>query len=136
MPEDIEYQQLKIIMECRQDITDINKYIEELRQLKEKLEKNQELKNFLKISKALSEKNRLLIFQMLAEKKEMCICEFSIALDLKQSTISHHLLKLEENDLIEGIKSGKFIHYRIKKSGIRHYLQLVDKITNQQTLSE
>ena len=78
--------------------------------------------------------NRFLIFQMLIEKEEMCICEFSIALNLKQSTISHHLQKLEESDLIEGIKSGKFIHYRIKKSGIQKYLDLIDKIANLKTL--
>ncbi|MFX0138486.1 MAG: ArsR/SmtB family transcription factor, partial [Candidatus Hodarchaeota archaeon] len=132
---DIEYQQLKILMECKEDSIDVNEYINELKQLKENLKNNHEFKKFIKINKTLSEKNRLLIFQMLLLKDEMCICEFSITLDLKQSTISHHLQKLEDVDLIEGIKSGKFIHYRIKKSGIQNYLQLIDEITNKQTLN-
>ena len=130
MSEDIEYQQLKILMECKVDTTDFNKYIKELKQLKEKIETNQNFDKFLKITKALSEKNRFLMFQMLLENKEMCICEFSIALDLKQSTISHHLQKLEDSNLIEGVKSGKFIHYRIKESGIQKYLELIDGLTN------
>ena len=129
MPENIEYNQLKILMECKQDTTDINKYVEELRQLKEKLALDHNFHKFIKINKALSEKNRLLIFQLLLEKDEMCICEFSIALNLKQSTISHHLQKLEDANLIEGIKSGKFIHYRLKKPDVKDYLRLIENIS-------
>ena len=51
----------------------------------------------------------------LINKKEMCICELSTILDLSQPSISHHVKILEQAGLIEGVKSGKFIHYQIKK---------------------
>ncbi len=46
----------------------------------------------------------------------MCICELSTVLDLTQPTISHHVKILEQAGLINGVKSGKFIHYQVKKN--------------------
>ncbi|MHA1797564.1 MAG: ArsR/SmtB family transcription factor [Candidatus Helarchaeota archaeon] len=107
--------QLKTLSECKGEDENIRKLAMGLKDLKKKIEEKISFNNLIKIYKALSEKSRLLIFEMLLEKGEMCICEFSIALEKTQPTISHHIQKLENAGLIEGIKRGKFIHYRIKK---------------------
>ena len=127
MSEEIEYNQLKILMECKGDLTDPNKYVKDLKNLSEKIESNPEFKKIIKINKSISERNRLLILELLRENEEMCICELTFALDLSQQTISHHLQKLEDAKLIEGIKSGKFIHYRLKKTNIKNYLEIFKK---------
>ncbi|MHA1300697.1 MAG: ArsR/SmtB family transcription factor [Candidatus Helarchaeota archaeon] len=121
-----EDKQLKTLMECKGNLTDPRQYKEELIELRKSFESNSEFKKLIKISKALYEKNRLLILKLLQEKGEMCICELSIAFDLSQPTISHHLQKLEDAELIEGVKSGKFIHYRLKKSNIVSYSKIIE----------
>lgn len=128
MTDNIEYNQLKVLMECKGEGTDIEKYINKLLQLKVDLENNQEFNKIFQVFKAFAEKNRYLIFQLIAHNDEMCICELQTALKLTQSTISHHLQKLEEINLIEGIKRGKFIHYRLKKSEIQDFLKILEKI--------
>ncbi|MHA1229449.1 MAG: ArsR/SmtB family transcription factor [Candidatus Helarchaeota archaeon] len=122
---ELEKNQLEILLECKGDIKNIQEYINDLKKLKEKIDKNRDFINILKVNKVLSDKNRLLILGMLLEQEEMCICEFSIALNLTQPTISHHLKKLEDAGLIEGEKSGKFVHYRIVKSRIKDYIDLL-----------
>ncbi|MFX1294977.1 MAG: ArsR/SmtB family transcription factor [Promethearchaeota archaeon] len=124
----IELKQLKTLTECKTGYIDINKYMINLKKLKNSIEQKIIFKDQIKMYKALADKNRLLIFNMLLENEEMCICEFSIALEKTQPTISHHIQKLEEADLIEGIKRGKFIHYRIKKETAEKMFQQLREI--------
>ena len=119
MKSSIELKQLNTLAECKGIDENISQVVEDLRRLKKNIEGKKRFKDLVLVHKALSDKNRLLIFEMLLEKEEMCICEFSIALGKTQPTISHHIQKLEDADLIEGIKSGKFIHYRLKKKSIK-----------------
>ncbi|MHA1270362.1 MAG: ArsR/SmtB family transcription factor [Candidatus Helarchaeota archaeon] len=124
---DTEEKQLKSLLECKG--TDINliEYIEDLKLLKKSIEENHKFSEFLKINKALSDKNRFLMFELLLEKDEMCICEFSIALGLTQPTISHHLKILEFSGLIEGLKSGNFMHYKIKNNKLLNYIEFLKR---------
>jgi len=47
-----------------------------------------------KILKVLSDKNRLRILNML-EKKNLCVCEITEILGIKQPSVSRHLKKLK-----------------------------------------
>ncbi len=126
----LELKQLQTLAECKAKNTDIKQYVTDLKALKSSIEQKKDFDALKKIHKALSDKSRLLIFELLLEKGEMCICEFSIALEKTQPTISHHIQKLEQADLIEGIKRGKFTHYRIKKNTIGkllHQLNYIEK---------
>ena len=114
-----EYKQLKTLAECKGANTDLGKYIKDLQNLSLNIEEDESFTKVIKACKALSDRNRLIIFKLLLEKEEMCICEFSFALKKSQPTISHHIQKLEEANIIEGIKNGKFIHYRIKKQSVQ-----------------
>ncbi|MHA1377386.1 MAG: ArsR/SmtB family transcription factor [Candidatus Helarchaeota archaeon] len=131
MSDDEKYKQLKTLMECRGDLENPEKYIEELQELTRNFGSAPEFKKILKINKVLSEKHRLIMLEIILKKGDICICELSNAWgfkNLSQPTISHHIQKLEDVGLIEGIKSGKFIHYRIKKEEIQNYLEILKKI--------
>ena len=63
--------------------------------------------------KALADKTRLKIL-MLLDIREMCICEIMVALDLTQSTASHHLGILEAVELVKDRREGKWVFYSLE----------------------
>lgn len=72
------------------------------------------MRDYLKIFKALSDKNRLRIVKML-EGKPMCVCEITAVLKLAPSTVSKHLSLLHEAELIQDKKDGKWVNYSLPK---------------------
>lgn len=70
------------------------------------------LKIYLKVMKALSDRNRVKIIKML-QSREMCVCELRAALDLAQPSVSKHLRILEEAGLVESSKDGLWVNYRV-----------------------
>jgi ArsR family transcriptional regulator len=70
------------------------------------------LKNYLKVIKALSDRNRVKIIKML-QGREMCVCELQAALELSQPSVSKHLKILEEAGLVESRKDGPWMNYRL-----------------------
>jgi ArsR family transcriptional regulator len=73
------------------------------------------MKKFLKITKALSDKNRVKIVKML-QHKELCVCEIREAIGLAQPTISKHLKILEDAELIMSRKEGLWVNYFLNDS--------------------
>jgi len=57
----------------------------------------------VEIFKALSDKNRLLIIDMIS-CGELCNCDIMEALDLTQPTISHHMKILQYSKLVNSRK--------------------------------
>jgi ArsR family transcriptional regulator len=74
-----------------------------------------------RLFKALADETRLRILSLL-RVREMCVCEIMIALDLTQPTASHHLRILESANLVEDLRKGKWVFYKIAD------LRLVEKI--------
>ncbi len=70
------------------------------------------MKDFIKVTKALSDPNRVKIIKML-QKKEMCVCELQAALDIAQPTVSKHLKVLEDAGLVSFSKDGLWVNYRL-----------------------
>jgi len=64
--------------------------------------------------KAISDEQRLRILNLLSEKP-LCVCEIEKVLKLKQSTLSTHLTKLKRINLLNSVKSGKWVYYSINK---------------------
>ncbi len=73
------------------------------------------MKKTLKIFKALSDPTRLRILMLLLHR-ELCVCELLFILNMEQSRISHQLRILRDADLVEDIREGKWIVYRIPKT--------------------
>jgi len=65
-----------------------------------------------KIFKALGDRNRLRIINMLG-KKALCVCEITEILELSQSTVSGHLKVLRDAGLVVDEKDGLWVEYRL-----------------------
>jgi ArsR family transcriptional regulator len=62
--------------------------------------------------KAMADENRIRILMAL-RGKELCVCTLTELLDLAPSTTSKHLSILKQARLIESVKDGKFVYYRL-----------------------
>lgn len=66
--------------------------------------------DFLTISRALTDENRVRILMALRER-ELCVCQITGFLDLAPSTTSKHLSILRQAKLIRSRKKGKWVYY-------------------------
>lgn len=66
----------------------------------------------LTLVRAMGDENRLRILMAL-RGKELCVCTLTELLDLAPSTTSKHLSILKQARLIESVKDGKFVYYRL-----------------------
>ncbi len=73
------------------------------------------MENFLKVMKALSDKNRLKIIKMLQHKDLLCVCEIQAGLGLAQPTVSKHLRILEDAGLVIYKKKGLWVNYSLNQ---------------------
>ncbi len=70
------------------------------------------MKNFVKVMKALSDPNRVIIVKML-QHKTMCVCELQELLGVSQPTVSKHLKILEEAGMVCFQKEGLWVNYSL-----------------------
>ncbi len=84
------------------------------------------MRDFLKITKALSDRTRVRIFKML-QHKEMCVCEVQAILGMAQSTVSKHLQLLEDAGLITGAKEGLWVNHKIAGDSHNIYAEPIVK---------
>ena len=64
--------------------------------------------------RALSNKKRLRLLKLLIIfDEEICVCEFEDALNLPQYTVSRHLNKLKEKNLVESRREGTWAYYSL-----------------------
>ncbi len=87
------------------------------------------LKKLEKIFKALGDKNRLRIINILSQRS-LCVCEINSILPLSQSTISGHLRVLKDAELVEDEKNGFWVEYSLNHNHplIAEILEIVESI--------
>jgi DNA-binding transcriptional ArsR family regulator len=68
---------------------------------------------FMNITKALADNNRVRILMALNGKDELCVCQMIDMLQLAPSTVSKHLFILRNARLILGRKEGRWMYYRL-----------------------
>lgn len=68
--------------------------------------------------KALGDENRIRILKMLCSG-EKCACKLLEELNIRQSTLSHHMKILCDAGIVVGRKEGKWTHYSIHGDGVR-----------------
>ncbi len=83
----------------------------------------------VEIFKALSDKNRLLILDMLS-CGEMCACDIMDGLELTQPTISHHMKILQQAGLVNGEKKGKWMVYSINNEKVENLCSFIKHLTS------
>jgi ArsR family transcriptional regulator len=74
----------------------------------------------VKVLKALGDENRVRILNLL-RKKNLCVCELESVLNVTQSNVSRHLLKLKEANIIDFEKQGQFVFYKINDPILEQY---------------
>ena len=74
--------------------------------------KTSDLNNALKITKALSDRQRVRML-MLLRGRELCVCQIIAVIELAPSTISKHLSILASAGLVENRKEGRWAYYRL-----------------------
>ena len=70
------------------------------------------MKEFMAITKALSDESRVRILLALRDR-ELCVCQLIELIGLAPSTVSKHMSILKQARLIEGDKKGKWVYYHI-----------------------
>ncbi len=76
--------------------------------------KNEKLQNLLRFFKALADESRLKIIGILATQ-ECSVEELAVLLELKEPTISHHLTKLKQLELVRMRPEGNTHFYQLDK---------------------
>ncbi len=85
--------------------------------------------HIIKISKALSDKTRILILKEVAKKGGIgltCSGAEEIA-ELSQPTVSHHIKILVEADLLNAEKSGRCILLSVNKKTLNEFGSLISE---------
>lgn len=82
----------------------------------------------IRVFKALADDNRLEIMELLMNGA-MCGCELLEALNIGQSTLSHHMRILCDAGLVDACKEGKWMHYSLSAEGSAHARALTERYT-------
>jgi len=68
--------------------------------------------------KALSDKTRQRILELLLERGEMCVSDLVETFNVSQPTISHHLTLLKNAQLVTSRREGKQVYYSIDQENV------------------
>lgn len=75
------------------------------------------MRNFLAITKALSDESRVRALMALKDG-ELCLCQIIDLLELAPSTVSKHVSLLAQAGLVEKRKEGRWHFYRLASNGV------------------
>ena len=100
---------------------DLEKYAAELKKFASEVADEKLVDRKSRLLKALANETRLKMLRLLS-KREMCVCELTVALDLTQPTASHHLNILENMRLIKDRKDGRWVFYSIANPELVQHL--------------
>jgi ArsR family transcriptional regulator len=100
-------------------------YYKHLEELSQSLRKEESYLFLQKIFEVLGNFDRLAIINSI-KKKDRCSCEFEAILQKSQPAISRDLKRLEDVNLIQGWKKGKFIHYSLVKTTFNLFNQILE----------
>jgi ArsR family transcriptional regulator, arsenate/arsenite/antimonite-responsive transcriptional repressor len=74
------------------------------------------VKDFLNITKALADENRLRMLLAL-KHGELCVCQITELMGLAMSTVSKHLSILYQAGLVNARKEGRWMYYSLPGKG-------------------
>ncbi|MBS4205043.1 ArsR/SmtB family transcription factor [Lederbergia citrea] len=72
--------------------------------------------------KALADKKRLQIMNILTQKGEMCVCDLAPMMDMTQSKLSYHLKILLDANILTRETRGTWSYYQLNNKEINHLL--------------
>lgn len=81
-----------------------------------------------RISKALADETRLMIYEEIASRDQMNCSEIASLRGVTQATVSHHLKTLADAGLIECRREGQFIYNRAVPATMDKYIRCLSQI--------
>ena len=87
------------------------------------------------IFKAFCDENRVRILNLL-RGGEKCACRLLEEMSISQPTLSHHMRILCDSGIVVGRKEGKWMHYRISRSGVQLAEEYLNDLTDAQSTGE
>ncbi|MCU0726903.1 MAG: metalloregulator ArsR/SmtB family transcription factor [Planctomycetes bacterium] len=72
------------------------------------------VEDFVRVGKALSDPTRVRILACLSVR-DLCVCELVHLMELGQPAVSRHLGILKDCGLIEDVREGKYVNYRLRR---------------------
>ena len=86
----------------------------------------QELEKAAFILKSIAHPSRLAIIQILSKNGVMAVSEISKELNLEQSLTSHHLTIMKTKGVLESVREGKSIMYKLKLTEVTKVLACIE----------
>ena len=87
-----------------------------------------DLEKTSKLFKAISDPTRIKILYAL-NKRELCVCDISVILNMTQSAISHQLKTLKDANLVKNRREGKAILYTLSDHHVHNiFTQAIEHI--------
>lgn len=81
-------------------------------EIKNKMKSTDIIEKICNLFKILGDVNRVRIVMAL-QYEELCVCELSLILDMSQSSVSHQLRQLRNNNIVKFRKSNKHVFYSL-----------------------
>ena len=78
--------------------------------------------------KALGDERRLEIIKLLLQKR-FCVKALAKRLEISESAVSQQLKILREAELVRGEKKGYYVHYTVKKEGLKEAAQYLNMLS-------
>ncbi len=72
------------------------------------------VEDFVKVGKAISDPTRIRILSCL-QVRDLCVCEIVELMRLGQPAVSRHLGILKDAGLVDDVRDGKFVNYRLRR---------------------
>jgi DNA-binding transcriptional ArsR family regulator len=86
------------------------------------VEENAEVRQAVKVYKALGEPTRLKVAMLLTEEQNLCCSDIGGKLEsVAGSTLSHHLKQLTDCGLLDTRKDGTYIYYSVNREMAQKY---------------
>jgi ArsR family transcriptional regulator, arsenate/arsenite/antimonite-responsive transcriptional repressor len=83
-----------------------------------------------KISKALADETRLMIYEAIATRKRMNCSDIVSLQGVTPATVSHHLKTLHEAGLIACRRNGQFVYSAAVPATLKSYTRALTKIVS------
>ncbi len=84
-----------------------------------------------KIAKALSDRNRLLILQKIAQQQCVGCYQMHEVVSLAQPSVSHHLKVLVDAGLVNADKVGRNVNLSLNKEQVQALIEYLTKLKNE-----
>ncbi len=94
---------------------------------------NEKYERDAKVFKALCDEKRLRILELLRDG-EKCACVLADLTQIKQSALSYHMKILCESGIVDGVQSGKWMHYSLSEEGSSKAMLLLKELTTLNTV--